>query len=155
MPVVKPGEVAVSETQPQHAIRPSGQRTRGGNDGVWILFDHPQTVNSNQFMLVTADFGPDVVPRVLCNPDHKPSRSISPALDSVEFAAIVAIQIVVDSTPEFAEAVLENGGNHATRQSVSGPNCVDVAILQQIQAIFVQPHRIVPTSGDPVAGVRS
>src|SRR5262245_49680329 len=142
MPIVKPGEVAISEAQPQHFVRPSGQRASGRNQCFRIFLDHLQTVNAYQFVTAATDFSPNIVSGVFCNADDEMSRATELAVDSLKFATIVAIQVIVDSRPEPSEAVYENGCG--TWQSMADANYVDMAVLQKIQGIpITQPHGIV------------
>ena len=148
MTIVKPGEVAISEAEPQHSVRAGGQRASGRNDRFRIFLDYLQTVNVYQFMTAAADFRPNIVSGIFCNADDEMSRATELAVDSLKFAAIVAIQIVVDSTPDPAEAVFENGEKAGL--SWVGSNSVDMAVLQYIQATGTEPHCVIAPSGNRI-----
>ncbi len=59
-------------------------------------------------MTAAADFRPDIVSRIFRNADDETGRITGLAADFLKFAAIVALEVVVDSTPDPAEAVFEN-----------------------------------------------
>src|SRR5262245_41243816 len=107
--IVKTGEVAISESAPQHSVSACSQRASGRDDRFLILLNYPQTVNTNQFVTAATNLGPDIVSGVFRNADNKMSRATSPTVNSVKVAVIVTIQVIVEATPEPTEAVLENG----------------------------------------------
>src|SRR5215467_12360014 len=107
--IVKTGEVSISEPEPQHAVWASSQRASGRDDRFWILLNYPQTVNTNQFVTAATDLGPNIVSGVFRNADNKMSRATFSIVNSVKVAVIVAIQVIVEATPEPTQAVFENG----------------------------------------------
>src|SRR5262245_44575104 len=99
-------------------------------------------------MTSATDLGPDVVSGVFCDTDDETSRATGVAADSPKCAAIVTVQVVVDSTPEPAEAVFEEGKN--TGHFRVGANSADVAVLEKLQAVRREPDRIVVPSRNRV-----
>src|SRR5262245_28256312 len=110
-----------------------------------MLLYHLQAVNAYQCMTSATDFGPDVVSGVFCDTDDEASGATGLAADSRKCAVIVAVQVVVESTPELAEAVLEEGKK--TGAPRVGANSEDLAVREELQRAGLEPHRtVVPSS---------
>src|SRR5262245_54143411 len=99
-------------------------------------------------MAAATDFGPDVASGVFRDTDDETSRTAGLATDSPKCTAIVAVQVVVDSTPEPAEAVFEQGKK--TGHFRVGANSADAAVLEKLQAVGPEPHRVVVPSSNCV-----